>query len=66
MNPVISRDPVGTDFNDYVWDYVTGNVAATRVFSMLLGDGDGGIHWLTGWGYDDTTAGGVWVTDSWD
>ena len=54
------------NFNASVWSYVTGNVAANRVFSMDLGDSGGGIHWLTGWGYDNTAdAHKVWVTDSW-
>ena len=52
------------NFNLNVWTYVTGNVANDRVFTMLLGDSTGGIHWLTGWGYDP--GGDVWVTDSWD
>jgi len=59
--------PLGNTFYGNVWSYVTGNVAANRVFSMNLGDSGSGIHWLTGWGYDVTAAGdhNVWVTDSW-
>ncbi len=42
------------------------DVSNNRVFTMLLGDASGGIHWLTGWGYETngTDITGVYVTDS--
>jgi hypothetical protein len=50
--------------------YLSGDVSGQRAFSILLGNTGGGIHWLTGWGYegDGTTNGitGVYFTDSFD
>lgn len=45
------------------WD-----VDSRRVFTMLLGNTSGGIHWLTGWGYEYVSSAvtGVWFTDSFD
>lgn len=56
--------PPGNSFYDRVWDYVTDNVTDGRSFTMLVGPGDAGQHWVTGWGYEDTDK--VWITDSWD
>jgi hypothetical protein len=52
-----------------VVDWVQYNLDNNRVFSMLLGTEEGGIHWLTGWGYEEDPAGdivGVYFTDSLD
>jgi len=53
-------------------DYVESDVKNHRPFSMLLADENGtttlnddGLHWVTGWGYDDLKD-GVWITDSID
>ena len=60
VNPSFTSDVVG---------YITGDVTANRVFTMLLGDPtNGGIHWVTGWGYDGTqsSVSDVYITDSFD
>jgi hypothetical protein len=53
-------------------NWVEFDVDNNRVFSMLLAYenstpdlSDDGIHWVTGWGYDDSQN-GVWITDSFD
>jgi hypothetical protein len=51
--------------NITAWDWVQSDVDDDRVFSMLLGTASGGIHWLTGWGYDAATN-SVALTDSFD
>ena len=59
---------------DEILNYMVGNVAGNRVWGMLLGYWDStankgvGVHVVTGWGYDDYTAGGssatIYITDS--
>ena len=60
----LSNNGYGSTTN-MAWTWIQEDVDNNRAFSMLLGDSGGGIHWLTGWGYD--TAGmQVFVTDSYD
>jgi hypothetical protein len=52
-----------------VKSYLVQDVAQQRIFTMLLGNSSGGIHWLTGWGYETDASNnviGVWFTDSFD
>ena len=48
--------------------YLQFDVSNNRVFTMLLGNTLGGIHFLTGWGYETSGADitGVYFTDSFD
>jgi hypothetical protein len=56
-----------TTATDNVVRWIGEDVRANGVFTMLMGDANEGVHFLTGWGYESDAAGdaiGVYYTDS--